>query len=190
LPHGAALPVYNPATRTWKNYVASRDRRLRESAEPDSAQLPPFRHPRSHFHGHDVNIFLVTINAQIKIRRYFRMIQQDPPTTPLPYDVLALMSHIMELVELLFWEPAPAKGSNGEAIQLSIMRKNPERAAKASQLSYTEITSSEESPTPTVSRSVDWGAFPSVEEKIAYANALMCGHGIYSLPLIFVICRC
>jgi hypothetical protein len=30
---------------------------------------------------------------------------------PLPDDVLALMGHIIELVDLLFWVPVPMKGS-------------------------------------------------------------------------------
>jgi len=40
----AVLPIYGPTTGTYKNHVASRDRRLRQSIEPDSVRLPPFRH--------------------------------------------------------------------------------------------------------------------------------------------------
>ena len=198
LPHGAGLPIYNPATGTWKTYVASRDRRLRESAEPDSARLPPFRHPRSRLHRRDVNIFLVAINADIKFRRYFEMIQH-PPTTPLPDDVLALMRHVVELVDLLYWEPVPAKGSVGEALQAerSLQHKNTERVAKASQLPYTEMASGEESPPGLTQASKSlgchrqiWRSLASTEERKAYATTLMCGHGIYSLPLILAICGC
>jgi hypothetical protein len=201
LPHGAILPIYDPATRTWKNYVAPCDRRLRESVEPDSACLPPFRRDLQNRHQTDrVNIFLVAINAEIKFRRYFKMIKQDPPTTPLPDDVLALMRRVIELIELIYWEPAPTKGSAGEALlaeRASLKRKYPERAAKPSQPRYTDTTPGEESP-PTLtqasklskrSRRVNWLAFASLEERMAYGNALVSGHGIPSLPFAFAICE-
>jgi hypothetical protein len=103
LPHGAILPIYDPVTRIYKNYVSSRDQCLRESIEPDSARLPPFRHVfqnRNKFY--DMNIFLVAINTEIKFRRYFKMIEQHPPTTALPDDVLSLMRRVIELVDLLY----------------------------------------------------------------------------------------
>jgi len=116
------------------------------------------------------------------------MIQQDPPTTPLPGDVLQLMDRVMKLVRLLYWVPAPAKGSTGEAIRAKLRRNNPERAAKHSQPRYTKMTSGEESPqTPpkasTSARLAYWLALESVEERMAYATALMCGHGMHYLPL-------
>ncbi len=95
-------------------YVPSRDRRLRESIEPDSARLPPFRHDfQNRDETHDLNTFLVAINAEIKFRRYLKMIQEHPPTTALPDDVLALMRRVVELVDLLYWVPVPTKGSKG-----------------------------------------------------------------------------
>jgi hypothetical protein len=67
---------------------------------------------------HDVNIFLLAINVDIKFRRYFEMIQQQPPTTAqLPDDVLVLMRRVLKLVDLLYWGPMPTKGSKGEAIR-------------------------------------------------------------------------
>ena len=123
------------------------------------------------------------------------MIQQEPPTISLPDDVLALMGRVIELVDLLFWVPAPTKGSAGEALRARrapLKRKNPERAAMPSQPRYTKMTSSEESPSTSTqaskpskrSRRVDWLAFANLEERKAYATALMSGHGIHSLPLI------
>jgi hypothetical protein len=38
------LTVYDPAARTYKNYVAARDQCVRESPDPDSPHLPTFRH--------------------------------------------------------------------------------------------------------------------------------------------------
>lgn len=120
------------------------------------------------------------------------MIQQQPPTTPLPDDVLALMRRVVELVDLLYWVPVPTEGSKGHAVQtqrLSMKRKN----ARSSQPQYTETTSDEEGgmkglPTPTEawklakrSRRIDWLAFPDVESRKAYGSALMSGHGIRSL---------
>ncbi|KAF8344504.1 hypothetical protein F5887DRAFT_1075330 [Amanita rubescens] len=201
LPRGAVLPIYDPATGTCRNYVPSRDRRLRESIEPDSARLPPFRHDFQNREGsYELNIFLVTLNAEIKFRRYLKMIQQQPPATALPDDVLALMRRVVELVDLLYWVPVPTEGSKGYAMQTQrafMKRKNPERAGRSSQPQYTEITSDEEGgikslPTPTEvwklakrSRWIDWLAFPDVESRKAYGSALMSGHDIDYNPALF-----
>lgn len=59
------------------------------------------------------------------------MIQEHPPTTALPDDVLALMRRVVEPVDLLYWVPAPTKGSKGYTIladRALLKRKNPERA--------------------------------------------------------------
>ena len=124
------------------------------------------------------------------------MCQQQPPTTALPDDVLALMRRVVELVDLLYWVPVPTEGSKGYAMQTQrafMKRKNPERAARSSQPQYTEATSDEEGgmkslPTPTEawklakrSRRIDWLAFPDVESRKAHGSALMSGHGIPSL---------
>jgi hypothetical protein len=187
LPRGAVLPIYDPATRICTNYVSSRDRRLRKSFEPDSAPLPPFRHVfqnRDHTQ-YKLNIFLVAINAEIKIRRFFKMIEQHPPPTALPDDVLALMRRVEELVDLLYWVPEPTMGSKGHAIltQRALMkRKIPERAGRPSQPLNTETTSDVESgvegPPPTkASKRSRWLASLDLETRMAYGRALMSGHG-------------
>ena len=198
LPRGAILPVYDHATRTRKHYVPSRDRRLRESIEPDSARLPPFRHDFQN-RGKDENlsIFLVALNAEIKFRRYLKMIQEYPPTTPLPDDVLALMHRVIELVDLLYWAPVPTKGSKGYTIvaeRALLEPKKLESAGRSSQQQDTEATSDEEggmegSPTPSKaskmlkrSRRLPWPADADLETRKAYGTALMCGHGN---PLLF-----
>src|SRR6267154_3786398 len=42
------LTVYNPEQGSQKGYVVSQDRCLRESPNPNSAHLPPFRHTPAH----------------------------------------------------------------------------------------------------------------------------------------------
>jgi len=81
----------------------SQDRRLRESVDPASDPLPPFRHTHNRDEAMALNIFLVAINAQIKFRRYFRIIP-EPHANPLPDDVHVLMRRVDELVELLYWK--------------------------------------------------------------------------------------
>ncbi|KIL65244.1 hypothetical protein M378DRAFT_534927 [Amanita muscaria Koide BX008] len=77
LPGGGVLTIYNRANNTYKQYVVSDDRCLRESVDPNSARLPPFRHDTQQRDGaglvRGVNIFLVALNAEIKFRRYSRM---------------------------------------------------------------------------------------------------------------------
>jgi hypothetical protein len=116
--------------------------------------------------------------------------------TPLPDDVLALTRRVVELVDLLYWEPVPTKGSKGYAIlakRAHLKRKNPERAGRSSQPQDTETTSGGESemeglPTPTKasklskrSRRLDWLAGADLETRKAYGSALMSGHGTPSL---------
>ena len=140
-----------------------------------------------------MNIFLVTLNAEIKFRRYFKMIQQHPPTTALPDDVLALMRRVVELVNLLYWVPVPTKGSKGYAIlaeRALLKRKNPERAGRSSQPQYTETISGEEGgvkgPSKALKlskrfRRLEWLASADLETRKAYGSALMSGHGTPSL---------
>ncbi|KIL65240.1 hypothetical protein M378DRAFT_178411 [Amanita muscaria Koide BX008] len=75
LPGGGIFTVYDRANNGYKNYVVSHDRYLRESMDCNSPRLPPFCHDTQHRKGKlsFVNPFLVSINADIKIRRYFRM---------------------------------------------------------------------------------------------------------------------
>jgi hypothetical protein len=123
LPYGNVLPVFHSGSSTPTIYVLARDRCLCKSPEPDSPCLPTFRHvtERSSTIEH-INIFLVILNAEIKFHRYLCMISQNPPTTPLPADVLNLMHLTVELVNLLYWIPVPTKGSQGE-VELAEMIK-------------------------------------------------------------------
>lgn len=81
--------------------------------DPTSPRFPPFHHFIENRHI-QVNVFLVILNAQIKFRRYVEMIRLYPPETPLPEDVMKLIHRTIELVDLLYWKPVPAKGSKGE----------------------------------------------------------------------------
>ncbi len=132
LPGSSTLTICDPDPTVYnsKQYVVAEDRRLRESRNPSSPRLPPFRHD---FNSREIdlqlNVFLVVINAEIKFRRYFRM---PAPSTPLPADVLDLMRRTMELVELLYWNLSPREGTPGERIRTSMLtrqRMNPPRAA-------------------------------------------------------------
>jgi hypothetical protein len=107
------------------------------------------------------------------------------------------MRRVVELVDLLYWEPVPTKGSKGYAIlakRAHLKRKNPERAGRSSQPQYTETMSSGEEgemeclPTPTKAsklskrfRRLDWLADADLETRKAYGSALMSGHGTPSL---------
>ena len=150
------LTVFHSATSTPTNYVSARDRCLRTSPEPDSPCLPAFFHVtegRSKFDC--VNIFLVTLNAEIKFHRYLQMIKENPPPTPLPANVLALMHLTVELVDLLYWKPVPTKGSPGEA--LFVKKKKP---------------------SPKTIKSYKLFKNMDFEAQRAYGRALMSGHGM------------
>jgi len=109
LPDGSPLAVYDFTTQTAKSYVIASDQRLRESRDPNSPCLPPFHHSfEDRNAATSLNIFLVILNADIKLRCYFEMFAMAP-MAPLPDDVLALMKCTMELVDLLYWTPAPSK---------------------------------------------------------------------------------
>jgi len=194
LPRGSMLTVYDPSTEIYKHYVAARDRRLRESPDPSSPRLPSFHHVSEDRDPVDrLNVFLVVINAEIKFRRYFEMVQ---PTPPLPADVINLMRRTMDLVDLLYWKPVPKKGSRGAKLmakRLAGRRKNPPRAGRSDSKTAIERESSEESiiqemPIPSRSHAVSsrrsrlrWLADVDLETRIAYGRALMSGHGMLHL---------
>ena len=182
------LLVYNPVTGTHKTYVVARDRVLRELLEPDSAPLPPFRHIEEKRYLPDhLNVFLVALNAEIKFRRYFEMIQLDPPTTPLPDHVLNLMHRTMELIDLVYWEPVATKGSLGEQIlakRIAHRRKNPGRYGRPNPEENIERSSGEESEmdvgksgAPKAYRGALWPEGTDQETRMAIGRSLMCGHG-------------
>lgn len=114
LPNGTLLTIYNPEERSRKDYLAAQDQCLRGGYDPTSPRLPPFRHNQSQRSAVEcLNVFLVILNAEIKFRRYFEMIRQHPPLTPLPADVLDLMHRTIDLVNLIYWRPVPMKGTKG-----------------------------------------------------------------------------
>jgi hypothetical protein len=86
LPGGIALAIiYDPITKTYKNYVVAMDQCLRELPGPNSSRFPAFRHAfeyRDHCARH-LDIFLVILDAEIKYRRYCEMVAPNPPVTPL-----------------------------------------------------------------------------------------------------------
>ncbi len=195
LPCGNVLPVFCSATSTSTPtiYISARDRRLRESPSPDSPRLSTFRHVTGSRIGfHRLNVFLVIMNAEIKFHRYLRMISQNPPTTPLPDDVLDLMYLTVELVDLIYWRPVPTKGSQGEVFAEMIKRRqrNPPRTMRSDTAKTIERGSSgvretvgdEEMDNRTRSRRSDLAikrkfANMDLETRMAYGRALMSGHG-------------
>jgi hypothetical protein len=200
LPRGSILTVYDPSTAIYKHYVAATDRHLRESPDTSSPRLPAFHHVSEDRDPVDrLNVFLVVINAEIKFHRYFEMVQ---PTTPLPADVINLMRRTMHLVDLLYWQPAPKKGSRGAKVmakRLAGRRENSPRTAGPDPMKAIERESSEESmivddqemQIPSDSRAVSgrrsrlrWLAGVDLETRMAYGRALMSGHGI----LYFLAC--
>lgn len=211
LPNGSPLTVYDRATREYKNYVAARDRCLRETADPGSHRLPPFYHDtelrEDDGYGH-LNVYLVTLNAEIKFRRYLEMVNARPPATPLPDHILSLMDRTIELVNLIYWRPTLTKGSKGERILIEkhkSRRKDPGRASRPDPAKTIERGSSKEmdeeddlqiasniSAPSQRHRKFDWPEGMDQEARMAYARALMSGHGmLYFLhlyrPLIIML---
>jgi hypothetical protein len=87
------------------------------------------------------------------------MISQDPPTTPLPADVLDIMHLTVELIDLLYWNPKPTKGSQGEV-------------EFAKRMEYCQ--------SPSIKKRGKHG-FPAdmdLKARMAYGRALMSGHGV------------
>jgi len=197
LPYGSTLTVHDPNTAIHKHYVAATDRCLRESPDPNGPRLPAFHHVSEERDAlNRLNVFLVIINAEIKFRRYFEM---APPTTPLPTDVINLMHRTMALVNLLYWKPAPTKGSKGEKVlakRLCHRRQNASRAWGSGSAKPIERESSEESiieddqemQNPRDSHAVSnrrWLADVDLETRIAYGRALMSGHDREYDPALF-----
>ena len=186
LPNGCPLTVYDHGTGTYKTYVAAGDRCLRETVDPSSHRLPPFYHRAVSRDGFlEPNVYLVTLNAEIKFRRYLKMVEATPPPTPLPDHVLSLIHRTIEFVRLLYWLPTPTKGSKGERIlaqQLASRRKNTESAARPGPSKRTVETGEEEAP-PVPSRRrrrFRWPADWDLEARMAYGRAVMSGHGTLS----------
>jgi hypothetical protein len=188
------LTVYDPSTTTYKHYVAASDRSLRESPHPNSPRLPAFHHVSEAREPTylRLNVFLVIMNAEIKFRRYFAMAQ---PTSPLPADVINLMYRTIHLVDLLYWQPVPEKGTHGAKVvakRLASRRNNPVAPTRPDPAKAIGGESSEEriiegdQEMQTTSgfyagssrRSrLHWLAEVDLETRMAYGRALMSGHG-------------
>lgn len=109
LPNGNDLSVFSPIPDSdWisaKHYVAGYDQTLRESpgTTSDCRRLPSFTFECPHSNGLRPNVFLIVLNAEIKFRRYERMVPQ--PEKPLPPDVQKLIAQTLKLANLIYWEP-------------------------------------------------------------------------------------
>ncbi len=204
LPGSAPLTICDPDPTVYnsKQYVVAEDRCLRESRDPSSPRLPPFRHDSSTRRGiAQLNVFLVIINAEIKFRRYFRL---QAPLVPLPADAQSLMRRTIELVKLLYWNPLPREGTPGENIRaqsLTHRRRNEPRAARPQQsLVDLEIESdtereNEASNTMQVPSSswttkwdrerIEWLLNSDPETCQAWGTALMAGYGTSRYPLLY-----
>ncbi|KAF9512295.1 hypothetical protein BS47DRAFT_1372848 [Hydnum rufescens UP504] len=186
LPNGSLLTVYDPATATPKHYVPACDRCLRESCDPRSAPFPPFHHSMTRPCAFRSNVFLIILNAEIKFHRYFKMIEEHPPPTPLPDDVLDLMHRTIELVNLLYWVPVPVEGSQGEAIYLSrSMESDPMGVIKNGSSEKMEMEGAGiQPPTSPCGQQSRWEDM-DLEERKAYGRALMSGHDCDYDPALF-----
>ena len=113
------------------------------------------------------------------------------PAIPLPADVIHLMHRTMDLVNLLYWEPVPKKGSPGEAALASWLagrQKNSPHAAGPG------FMTTEWDPTENIIRDMPipsglhakairchkhrWLADVDLETRMAYGRAEMSGHGM------------
>lgn len=163
LPCGSVLSIFHSGSSTPTNYVSAKDRRLRESFEPQSNPLLAFHHtPENRSKFNHINIFLVVLNAEVKFHRYLQMITQNPPTTPLPNDVLNLMHLTVKLVDLLYWKPVPTKGSPGEPVFIKETKYHQRNLSRTRQSN----------------KRFDFPADMDLETRKAYGRALMSGHGV------------
>jgi hypothetical protein len=108
------------------------------------------------------------MNAEIKFHQYLRMISQNPPTTPLPDDVLDLMHLTIELVDLIYWKPVPTKGSQGEAIVEMDKRRQRNTVGEIDDLTRSRRSG------VAIRRKF---ANMNLETRKAYGRGLMSGHG-------------
>jgi hypothetical protein len=174
LPNGSPLVVYDPVTQGHKLYVVAQDRCLRESTDPNSNPFPPFHH-RAKARGRDLhpNVFLVALNAEIKFRRYLKMVRANAPPAPLPDHVLALMHRTIELVDLLYWWPISTKGSSGSEEQR--MDKDKDSQIPPDSWARSRLKRHELRPTSI------WPEDMDLEARKARGMALMSGHGMLSI---------
>jgi hypothetical protein len=81
------------------------------------------------------------------------MISQNPPTTPLPDDAIALMHLTVELVDLLYWKPLP-KDPQKKKARVSLETRQAKRRRREKFINM------------------------DLETRKAYGRALMSGHGM------------
>ncbi|KAH9975300.1 hypothetical protein BGW80DRAFT_1296329 [Lactifluus volemus] len=169
LPNGSSLLVCDPVTQGHKLYVVAQDRCLRESTDPNSNPFPPFHH-RAKARGRDLhpNVFLVALNAEMKFRRYLKMVRANAPPAPLPDHVLALMHRTIELVDLLYWWPISTKGSSGSEEQR--MDKDKDSQIPPDSWARSRLKRHELRPTSI------WPEDMDLEARKARGMALMSGH--------------
>src|SRR5258708_1833464 len=116
------------------------------------------------------------------------MTQLNPPTVPLPDDVLSIMSRTMELMELGGWRPVTTKGSRGEKYiaRAALRRRNPVRGARPDPTGTIERSSREEMDVGEDVQSLrgvaavrlPWPEDADLETRMAIGRALMSGHGL------------
>ncbi|TFK68426.1 hypothetical protein BDN72DRAFT_841809 [Pluteus cervinus] len=104
LPERSQLAIYDANSQISKTYVVGPDRNLRESPGTlDNALLPPFSFDRrTSGDRFQLNPLLVVLNAEIKFRRYERII---PKPAPLPANLQELITKTRKLAELLYFTP-------------------------------------------------------------------------------------
>ncbi|TFK68413.1 hypothetical protein BDN72DRAFT_858419 [Pluteus cervinus] len=104
LPKQSQLAIYHADSQMSKTYVVGPDCNLRESPGTlDNALLPPFSFDRRTSGDRlQLNPLLVVLNAEIKFRRYERMM---PTPTPLPANLRELITRTNKPAELLFFIP-------------------------------------------------------------------------------------
>jgi len=116
---------------------------------------------------------------------------------PLPNDVLALMKRTMELVDLLYWTPAPSKLTEQVvAASFANRQQYPTRTAclnpmtNAMENTMERVVTDETGKMPDVRelslsryKRMRWFRDADFNSRMAYGRAVMSGHGKLSLSL-------
>jgi hypothetical protein len=151
--------------------------------------LPAFRHTSENRNErHHLNVFLVALNAEIRFRRYLAKIEVDPPVTPLPGDVIDLIHRTQDLIEAIYWEAKPEKGSQGDKIlaeEMARRRRNQARAARgdpatssSEDIEDEDVQMSGPHGITKASWEPPWPDGADLETRMAYGRALMDGYGL------------
>ena len=112
LPKGSDLVFYEPSNTqvTGKRYVVGYDRTLRQFPGTEGCdRLPPFTFDVNRGTGLSLNPFLVVLNAEIKFRRFKRMMsrlnEEQRRRFMLPPEMMELIDETIKLVNLIYWKP-------------------------------------------------------------------------------------